>query len=44
MLNRMGASVRFTEKRSVAGEDTATIVVMPRSLAEFGSARTTCRR
>ncbi|MEP6904788.1 MAG: 3-phosphoshikimate 1-carboxyvinyltransferase [Gemmatimonadales bacterium] len=31
-LNRMGASVRFTEKRSVAGEDTATVVTMPRKL------------
>ena len=32
-LNRMGASVRFTEKRTVAGEETATIVVMPRKLS-----------
>ncbi len=32
-LNRMGASVRLTEKRTVAGEDTATIVVMPRRLS-----------
>lgn len=32
-LNRMGASVRFTEKRTVAGEDTATIVVLPRELS-----------
>ncbi len=32
-LNRMGASVRFTEKRTVAGEDTATIVVLPRKLS-----------
>ena len=31
-LNRMGASVRFTEKRTVAGEDTATVVTMPRKL------------
>jgi 5-enolpyruvylshikimate-3-phosphate synthase len=29
----MGASVRFTEKRTVAGEETATIVVMPRKLS-----------
>jgi 3-phosphoshikimate 1-carboxyvinyltransferase len=33
VLNRMGASVRFTEKRTVAGEETATIVVMPRKLS-----------
>jgi 3-phosphoshikimate 1-carboxyvinyltransferase len=31
-LKRMGASVRLTETRFVAGEDTATIVVMPRKL------------
>jgi 3-phosphoshikimate 1-carboxyvinyltransferase len=31
-LARMGASVRFTETRSVAGEETATIVVAPRKL------------
>jgi 3-phosphoshikimate 1-carboxyvinyltransferase len=31
-LKRMGGSVRLTEKRFVAGEDTATVVVMPRKL------------
>jgi 3-phosphoshikimate 1-carboxyvinyltransferase len=31
-LTRMGASVRFTEKSNVAGEDTATIIVAPRKL------------
>ena len=33
VLNRMGASVRFTEKSTVAGEETSTIVVMPRKLS-----------
>jgi 3-phosphoshikimate 1-carboxyvinyltransferase len=32
-LTRMGASVRLIEKRSVAGEDTATVVVAPRKLS-----------
>jgi 3-phosphoshikimate 1-carboxyvinyltransferase len=32
VLGRMGASVRFTERASAAGEETATVVVMPRKL------------
>jgi 3-phosphoshikimate 1-carboxyvinyltransferase len=32
VLARMGASVRYLEKRTVAGEPTATIVVAPRKL------------
>ena len=31
-LGRMGAQVRFIEKRTVAGEETATVVVAPRKL------------
>jgi 3-phosphoshikimate 1-carboxyvinyltransferase len=31
-LSRMGGSVRFIEKRKIAGEETATIVVAPRKL------------
>jgi 3-phosphoshikimate 1-carboxyvinyltransferase len=31
-LARMGAQVRFIEKRTVAGEETATVVVAPRQL------------
>jgi 3-phosphoshikimate 1-carboxyvinyltransferase len=31
-LTRMGGSVRFIEKRKVAGEETATVVVAPRKL------------
>jgi 3-phosphoshikimate 1-carboxyvinyltransferase len=31
-LKRMGGSVRFFEKRSMAGEDTATVVTVPRKL------------
>ncbi len=31
-LSRMGGSVRFLEKRTVAGEPTATVVVAPRKL------------
>ena len=31
-LRRMGGSVRFIEKRKIAGEETATVVVAPRKL------------